>query len=96
MTTPPDAPTSRHRVDILSVESRRLLGGGWVTVDAESGAARLNTPFGADRADVLLQFESGGIREVTLTPQASADPYEYAISWRGDDPLVPEDAPRGD
>ena len=97
--TAPAEPSTYYTADILSIESGRLLGGGRVRVAPDSPPDDpdwyINTVFGLDRADVILQFSTGLTREVTLDPRDSGkrNQYEYLVRWNGEGRFVPSSMP---
>ncbi len=97
--TAPAEPSTYYTADILSIESGRLLGGGRVRIAPDSPADApdwyINTVFGLDRDDVILQFSTGLTREVTLAPRDSGirNQYENVVHWNGEGRLVPSSVP---
>src|SRR5690606_17906455 len=92
MTKPPPAspPTpSLIEVDILPVESGRLLGRGEVRTSPDGVEAYRTTVFGIDRDQVVLQFDGGVSRDVSLSPRPGDRRFEYLVVWDGRGQFVP-------
>ena len=89
------SPVLRYGANIISIGSGRLLGRGFVRLVPDTQDWCINTVFGLDREDVILQFDTGLQREVSLAPQDSGirNQYEYLVRWNGEGHLVPSTVP---
>jgi len=89
------SPALRYGANIISIESGRLLGRGHVRLVPDTDDWCVNLVFGLDREDVILQFDTGLQREVSLAPQDSGirNQYEYLVRWNGEGHLVPSTVP---